>query len=47
MIPDTVRQMLDRLGIACEIMPIDPAFADTEAFAARTTCRSSNPPTRS
>jgi len=32
MIPDTVRQTLDRLGIACEIMPIDPAFADTEAF---------------
>jgi prolyl-tRNA editing enzyme YbaK/EbsC (Cys-tRNA(Pro) deacylase) len=32
MIPDRVREALDRLGIVPEIMPIDPAFADTEAF---------------
>jgi prolyl-tRNA editing enzyme YbaK/EbsC (Cys-tRNA(Pro) deacylase) len=32
MIPDSVRDALNRLGIAYEIMPIDPAFADTEAF---------------
>jgi prolyl-tRNA editing enzyme YbaK/EbsC (Cys-tRNA(Pro) deacylase) len=32
MISDAVRQTLDQLGIDCEIMPIDPAFADTEAF---------------
>ncbi len=32
MIPDSVTQVLDRLGIECEIVPIDPAFADTEAF---------------
>ena len=32
MIPDSVVRVLDRLGIQCDIMPIDPTFADTEAF---------------
>ena len=32
MIPDSVAQALERLGIQCDVMPIDPAFADTEAF---------------
>ena len=32
MIPDQVARVIERLGIECEIMPIDPAFADTEAF---------------
>src|SRR5262245_6811517 len=32
MIPDPVQHVLDRLGIPCDIVPIDPDFADTEAF---------------
>lgn len=32
MISDTVRRSLERLPLPWEIMPIDPAFADTEAF---------------
>ena len=32
MIPESVQRALERLGIECDILPIDPAFADTEAF---------------
>ena len=32
MISDTVQRALERLHLPWEIMPIDPAFADTEAF---------------
>src|SRR5262245_3456140 len=32
MIPDRVSSALERRGIQVEVMPIDPAFADTEAF---------------
>jgi prolyl-tRNA editing enzyme YbaK/EbsC (Cys-tRNA(Pro) deacylase) len=35
MIPESVARTLDRLGIQCEVMPIDPAFADTEAFCSK------------
>jgi prolyl-tRNA editing enzyme YbaK/EbsC (Cys-tRNA(Pro) deacylase) len=30
-----VRQTLERLGLPCEVVAIDPAYADTAAFCAR------------
>jgi prolyl-tRNA editing enzyme YbaK/EbsC (Cys-tRNA(Pro) deacylase) len=38
-IPQHIQAALDRSGVAWDIMPIDPAFADTEAF-----CRKYNIP---